>query len=137
MSEKQTPAGELSDDQILTMVKAAPAPDTVDAEWLLVVRAAIAADRALRPAILPPAVMQALRFYANGDHFHIDGDCQEFDTVSGEPDNWQMSQKDDDCSMLEDGTIAKKALTGELVWVEGDDDDAPAPVAGEIFTSAK
>jgi hypothetical protein len=83
---------------------------------------------------LPLPVLQALRFYANGDHLVIDGDCQEFDTVSGEPDNWLFSGKDDDTTMLEDGCIARFALMGKaLNWIEGDDDASPKPIEGEAF----
>jgi hypothetical protein len=81
---------------------------------------------------LPQPVLDALRFYANGHHFAIDSD--EFDTVSGEPQNWQHSQRDDDITCIEDGSIAKWALTGDLV--AGEDEPSP-PVPGEVYAAAQ
>lgn len=79
---------------------------------------------------LPPDVLYALRFYANGEHFNIDGDAQEFDTVSGEPINWLFSERDDDCTMIENGGIAKLVLQGKKLLIE---DDVSKPIEGEIF----
>lgn len=97
-----------------------------------------AGDRRYWPidATLPLAVIQALRFYANGDHLIID-EQQDFDTCSGEPQNWLMSQKDDDTTMLEDGTIARVALLGGgLDWKDGDEDTQSKPIPGEAYTAA-
>lgn len=92
------------------------------------------ADMASR--VLPQSVLDALRFYANGEHLVIDGEAQEFDTVSGEPQNWLMSHKDGDTTMLEDGSIARQALMGgELTWSDEDDDCIPKPIKGEVFAA--
>lgn len=49
---------------------------------------------------------EALKFYAEGDHFIFDRD--EWDTVSGEPQNFWC---DEACTAtVEDGTIAKLML---------------------------
>lgn len=88
--------------------------------------------------ILPKNVLDALRFYANGEHLFLDEKHHEFDTVSGEPQNWLMCQKEDsdDTTMLEDGSIARAALTGEpLAWDDGDEDHTPKPLANEIYRS--
>ncbi|KVZ57560.1 hypothetical protein WL19_03595 [Burkholderia ubonensis] len=80
-------------------------------------------------AALPQPVLDALRFYANGSHFNIDNDHQDFDTVSGEPVNWLYSMRDDDTTMIEDGSIAKAALCGKPLGFE----DPESPVEGEVF----
>lgn len=85
---------------------------------------------------IPQSVLDALRFYANGEHLVIDGESQEFDTVSGEPQNWLMSLKDGDTTMMEDGSIARQALLGEkLQWIDGDEDHTPKAIKGEVFAS--
>jgi hypothetical protein len=84
---------------------------------------------------LPPDVLHALRFYANGEHFSIDSDAQEFDTVSGEPGNWLHSQKDDDCTIIEDDSIAKAVLQGKRIDHEEDEPES-VPIEGEIYSSA-
>ncbi|WP_196484968.1 hypothetical protein [Burkholderia stagnalis] len=81
------------------------------------------------PQALPPAVLDALRFYANGSHFNIDSSRQDFDTVSGELVNWLCSTRDDDTTMIEDGSIAKAALCGKPLAF----DDPEPPVEGEVF----
>ncbi|HDR9100018.1 TPA: hypothetical protein QDB15_001144 [Burkholderia vietnamiensis] len=81
---------------------------------------------------IPAAVLDALRFYANGSHFNIDHDHQDFDTVSGEPMNWLYSTRDDDTTMIEDGSIAKAALCGKPLGFE----DPETPLEGEVFTAA-
>ncbi|WP_321810122.1 hypothetical protein [Burkholderia sp. BCC1985] len=81
---------------------------------------------------LPKPVLDALRFYANEHHFHIDRDHQDFDTVSGEPQNWLCSERDDDCTMIEDGSIARAALCGGLLGFE----EPEKPLEGEVFTAA-
>lgn len=81
-------------------------------------------------AELPAAVLQALRFYASGSHFNVEED--KFDTVSGEPSNWQCHEEES--TMFEDGAIARIALTqGQLFWEEGSE---PDPIAGEKFSAA-
>ncbi|SAL20187.1 hypothetical protein AWB70_01016 [Caballeronia cordobensis] len=81
---------------------------------------------------LPKAVLEALRFYANGDHFSIDEDHHEFDTVSGEPQNFLFSLRNDDCTMIEDGGIARAVLRGNM----SDFEEPPEPVEGEVFVVA-
>ena len=56
----------------------------------------------------------ALRFYAKGEHHNLDGD-DDFDTVSGEPENWLFSCREDSTTMIEDGTIASRTLRGETL----------------------
>jgi Lar family restriction alleviation protein len=82
-----------------------------------------------QPATVPQAVIDALRFYAHGHHYNIDDDHQQFDTVSGEPQNWLFSERDDDCTMIEDGSIAKAALCGVLQGFE----EPPEPIEGEVI----
>ncbi|AOJ81173.1 hypothetical protein WS86_11500 [Burkholderia savannae] len=83
-------------------------------------------------AAIPQPVLDALRFYANGHHFNIDRDHQDFDTVSDEAVNWLFSERDDDCTMIEDGSIAKAALCGGVLGFE----EPEAPLEGEVFTAA-
>lgn len=90
---------------------------------------AVAPTPPAQAAGLPAEVLHALRFYANGEHFSIDADHHEFDTVSGEPDNWLHSQRDEDCTMIEDGGIARAVLQGKKI--HGDMDSQP--VEGEVF----
>ena len=52
----------------------------------------------------------ALKFYAEGDHFNFDGDA--WDTVSGEPQNFWCD--DAGTATVEDGTIAKLALNADM-----------------------
>lgn len=80
-------------------------------------------------AALPAPVLDALRFYANGHHFNIDSEHQQFDTVSGEPANWLFSERDDDCTMIEDGSVARAALCGAPLGFE----EPETPVEGEVF----
>lgn len=81
---------------------------------------------------LPAAVLDALRFYAHGHHYSIDDSQQQFDTVSGEPRNWLFSERDDDCTMIEDGSIAKAVLLGGLSGFE----EPTEPLEGEVFAPA-
>jgi hypothetical protein len=81
---------------------------------------------------VPQAVLDALRFYAHGHHYNIDADHQQFDTVSGEPPNWLHSERDDDCTMIEDGSIARAALCGGVLGWE----EPTEPVAGEVLRAA-
>lgn len=88
---------------------------------------------ALKAALDEIALLRtALRFYARGDHYNID-ESEEFDTVSGEPQNWLCSGREDSATMVETGQIAGMALRGVAVdWIDGDDDETPQPVEGEI-----
>lgn len=80
---------------------------------------------------LPLAVLQALRFYANGEHFS-DAD-EKLDDVSGEPSNWLCHE--DDATMLENGLVARMALQGQpLAWEAGCE---PEPLDGEVFVGIK
>ncbi|MFM0044060.1 hypothetical protein [Paraburkholderia sediminicola] len=90
---------------------------------------------ASEPAVaqmLPQSVLDALRFYAHGHHFNIDDDHQQFDTVSGEPQNWLMSEQENDCTMIEDGSIAKAVLLGGLPGFE----EPTEPLDGEVFAAS-
>jgi hypothetical protein len=58
------------------------------------------------------AALDALRFYAEGQHFVLH-DADVFDTVSGEPQNWQEDESN--TIMFEDGSVAKLALDALLV----------------------
>lgn len=61
------------------------------------------------------ALRAGLQFYADGDHFYR-ADPSAWDTVSGEPPNWL----DDEAgtASVEDGSIAKMVLNGELTAAE-------------------
>ena len=79
---------------------------------------------------VPEVLLTALRFYARGEHYMVDED--DFDSVSGEPPNWQCHHED--TTMFEDGTVARLALRGIAGnWVDGGEDDTPAPIDGEVF----
>ena len=74
----------------------------------------------------------ALRFYASRQHFQIDED-EDFDSVSGEPENWLCSDREGSTTMLEDGTIARLALRGmEMVWTVEGYDGKPSPIPDEV-----
>ncbi|OMT68756.1 hypothetical protein AQ764_14355 [Burkholderia pseudomallei] len=90
-------------------------------------------DTGAEAVAIPQSVINALRFYANGHHFNIDENHQQFDTVSGEPQNWLCSERDDDCTMIEDGSIAKAALCGGVLGFE----ESEKPIEGEVFTAAQ
>ncbi|MBB2928349.1 hypothetical protein [Paraburkholderia silvatlantica] len=89
------------------------------------------APAATAPTV-PQAVLDALRFYAHGHHYTIDEDHQQFDTVSGEPQNWLCSERDDDCTMIEDGSIARSALCGGILGFE----EGTVPLDGEVLLAA-
>jgi hypothetical protein len=99
--------------------------------WAREVDAALASDTAGGPTV-PQAVLDALRFYAHGHHYNIDDDHQQFDTVSGEPQNWLFSERDDDCTMIEDGSIARAALCGGIQGFE----EPLEPLKGEVLHAA-
>lgn len=74
----------------------------------------------------------ALRFYANGDHYRAD-EGEEFDTCSGEPQNWIFSGIEDSSTSIETGGVAKAALQGiDVDWSDGGEDTTPRPVPGEV-----
>lgn len=68
----------------------------------------------------------ALRFYARGEHFIV-SDCTAWDTVSGEPQNWQCDESG--TATVEDGTIAAMVLRGGPLPL--DEEDTPQPIEGE------
>lgn len=75
-----------------------------------------------------------LRFYANSGHYSLDEE-DDFDTVSGEPENWLCSGRADSATMVEDGTIAQRTLRGEAIsWEMEGDDCTPQPIGGESLT---
>ena len=77
----------------------------------------------------------ALRFYARSEHYSLDDD-EDFDSVSGEPENWLCSGRDDSMTMVEDGTIARRTLRGEaIVWGMEGEDCTPQPIEGERFNA--
>ncbi|CAN7639744.1 hypothetical protein [Paraburkholderia terricola] len=125
-------AGEaMTDDQIIAIYDDfyTQEDDRESAHILPFARALLASKTAV--PTLPQSVIDALRFYAHGHHFNINGDHQQFDTVSGEPQNWLMSERDDDCTMIEDGSIAKAALLGGLPGFE----EPTEPLDGEVFAA--
>lgn len=74
----------------------------------------------------------ALRFYARGEHYVLD-ESEEFDTVSGEPQNWLHSGREESTTMVENGRVALFALQGiDADWRDGDEDYTPQPVEGEV-----
>lgn len=56
-------------------------------------------------------LIAALHFYASGEHFNL-SDPTAWDTVSGEPQNWQCDEAG--TATVEDGSIAKMTLAGKL-----------------------
>jgi len=81
---------------------------------------------ALKAALDEIAMLRtALRFYARGEHYNLD-ESEEFDTVSGGPQNWWCSGRYESATMIEDGTVAKFALMGQPAnWIDGDEDTTP------------
>lgn len=69
---------------------------------------------------------KALQFYADGDHF-IRSDQDAWDTVSGEPPNYWCDEAG--TATVEDGSIAKLALSGHVVRFEDEDAIAPSEQA--------
>ncbi|MDQ2822763.1 MAG: hypothetical protein M3Y65_20690 [Pseudomonadota bacterium] len=63
----------------------------------------------------------ALRYYADGNHFVL-ADPDAWDTVSGEPVNFQCDEAG--TATVEDGSIAKMVLAGEPM--PQDDEEVPA-----------
>jgi hypothetical protein len=92
---------------------------------------------ALKAALDEIAMLRtALRFYGRGEHYHLD-ESEEFDSVSGEPQNWLCSGREDSTTMVENGRVAKLALEGTPCnWIDGDEDKTPLPLAGEVTCAA-
>ena len=92
---------------------------------------------ALKAALDEIALLRtALRFYARGEHYHLD-ETEDFDTVSGEPQNWLCSGREDSATMVENGRVAKLALEGVAAdWTDGDEDCTPQPLASEVTCAA-
>ena len=65
----------------------------------------------------PPGWREALKFYAEGNHFAIVDDMA-WDTVSGEPENFLCDSAG--TATVEDGTVAKMALAGTPLLDEAD-----------------
>ena len=77
------------------------------------------------------ALRVALRFYATGEHFHIDPD-EDWDSVSGEPENWLCSDRENSTTMLENGTVARMVLQGKAIdWTADGEDCTPSIVPNE------
>lgn len=86
--------------------------------------AELEAAQAAPVAPADPAMVSALRFYAQRQHFVIaDGDA--WDTVSGEPPNYWCD--DAGTATVEDGSIARIALEGKAAPAA----PAPVPLTGE------
>ena len=73
----------------------------------------------------------ALRWYAHQNHFY--GDLNNWDTVTGEPQNFWCS--DDGDATVEDGTIAKMFLLGE--WQDWGGEEAPELLPEELTAATK
>ena len=67
---------------------------------------------------------KALQFYADKEHFAI-AEEGAWDTVSGEPQNYWCDEAG--TAMVEDGSIAKMALAGQLINFSDEDEDESAP----------
>ena len=70
---------------------------------------------------------KALQFYADKEHFAI-AEEGAWDTVSGEPQNYWCDEAG--TAMVEDGSIAKMALAGQLINFSDEDESAP-PTSAE------
>ena len=115
----------------LEALKITTTPMPEDRQLVLRAIAALEADLAQPVEPVAQPIIMALRFYANGAHYNLDDD-EEFDTVSGEPQNWLCSGRDESSTMVEDGTIARCALRGQPIgWADGDEDEAVKPIKGE------
>jgi hypothetical protein len=68
----------------------------------------------------PPSVLEALKFYADGDHF-MRHDTGAWDSVSGEPSNFY--EDDAGTATVEDGSVARAALEAA---------QAPAPALAAL-----
>ena len=77
------------------------------------------------------ALRVALRFYATGEHFHLDPD-EDWDSVSGEPENWLCSDREESTTMFENGTVARMTLQGKAIdWTADGEDCTPSIVPNE------
>jgi len=57
-------------------------------------------------------LVETLEFYANGEHIMFDDNARvKWESVSGEADNWLQRENTDNVEMIEDGSVASKALT--------------------------
>lgn len=112
-------------------------PASMFGGWLL---AKSVVDRQLKVAL------DALRFYAEGHHFAL-ADPDAWDTVSGEPQNFQCDEAG--TATVEDGTMAKMALqelagenTAYSDMIAADEEDMQAaigatpPIPVGLFESA-
>lgn len=93
-------------------------PDDID----VLMSALVASDQHLIECI------KALRFYARGHHFIVN-DEMAWDTVSGEPQNYQCDEAG--TATVEDGTIAAMTLRGNYLKCD-EADDGPAPLDDEL-----
>ena len=111
-------------------------PTELDGRWVAFQRADNDAhiglcDRINTLAAEVEALRVALRFYATGEHFHIDPD-EEWDSVSGEPENWLCSDRENSTTMLENGTVARMVLQGKAIdWTADGEDCTPSIVQNE------
>lgn len=71
---------------------------------------------------------KALQFYADKQHFAI-AEEGAWDTVSGEPQNYWCDEAG--TAMVEDGSIAKMALAGQLINFADDEDETAPPTSAE------
>lgn len=78
----------------------------------------------------PIELLNALRFYANGNHMTL-SDESAWDTVSDEPRNLWCDEAG--TAMIEDGSLAAAALRGEPIDWTADDGEVPAPIARDVF----
>lgn len=72
---------------------------------------------------------KALKFYADGEHF-IKADDSAWDTVSGEPQNYWCDEAG--TATVEDGSIARLALSGQPVHFEDEWQSDVAAAAGGL-----
>lgn len=76
---------------------------------------------------------KALKFYGDGGHF-IKADDTAWDTVSGEPQNYWCDEAG--TATVEDGSIARLALSGQPVHFEDEWQSDIAAAAGGLTQTA-
>ena len=76
---------------------------------------------------------KALKFYGDGGHF-IKADDTAWDTVSGEPQNYWCDEAG--TATVEDGSIARLALSGQPVQFEDEWQSDIAAAAGGLTQTA-
>ena len=76
---------------------------------------------------------KALKFYGDGEHF-IKADDTAWDTVSGEPQNYWCDEAG--TATVEDGSIARLALSGQPVHFEDEWQSDVAAAAGGLTQTA-